>query len=132
MRHKMSSHSYSHGQTSGRRNSNLNDTPNTRTSRSSTTVIQSNRLRTCALSFFLAFYSAFTASAADACIPSPSGIVSWWRGEGNASDQAATNNGVMTGNATFGPGHTGQGFVLDGNADLVFVGNPESLRLQNL
>jgi len=65
------------------------------------------------------------------CVTPPSGLVSWWRAEGNALDQAGTTNGTLTGNATYGPGEVGQGFVFDSNGDAVVVGNPASLQLQN-
>jgi hypothetical protein len=42
------------------------------------------------------------------------GVVSAYAGEGNARDAFGTNNGTVRGNVTFGPGHTGQGFVFDG------------------
>jgi len=76
-------------------------------------------------SVFLAF------NAAADCAAPPAGLVSWWRGESNALDQAGTNNGVLAGNTTFGPGRVGQAFVFDGSGDGVSVGNPASLQLQN-
>src|ERR1051325_6429220 len=66
------------------------------------------------------------------CAPAPSGLVSWWRAEGNTFDQIGTNNGTLVDNATFGPGRVGQAFVLDGNDDAIPVGNPPELQLQNL
>src|SRR4029077_12021365 len=66
------------------------------------------------------------------CTTPPAGLVSWWRGEGNALDQAGTNNGTLVGNTTYGADEVGQGFVFDGNGDAVSVGNPANLRLQNL
>jgi hypothetical protein len=65
------------------------------------------------------------------CIPPPSGLVSWWRGEANALDQAGTNNGTIAGNTTYGSGRVGQGFVFDGSGDGVSVGNPTGLQLQD-
>src|SRR5205823_12793459 len=38
-----------------------------------------------------------------ACAAPPSGLVSWWRAEGNSLDQAGSNNGTLVGNTTFGP-----------------------------
>src|SRR5438034_1135151 len=71
-------------------------------------------------------------SASAGCVPPPSGLVSWWQGEGNASDRAGTNNGTITGNVTFGPGLVGQAFVSDGvNGSAVQVGTAVGLRLQN-
>src|SRR5438552_16310846 len=39
-----------------------------------------------------------------ACAASPSGLVSWWRGEANALDQSGGNNGTILGNTSFGAG----------------------------
>ncbi len=49
------------------------------------------------------------------CDPAPAGLVSWWAAEGNAFDQISGNNGTLIGNASYGPGEVGQGFVLNGN-----------------
>jgi hypothetical protein len=65
------------------------------------------------------------------CVPPVAGLVSWWRGEGNALDQADGNNGTLVGNTTFGPGRVGQAFVLDGSGDAISLGNPTNLQLQN-
>jgi hypothetical protein len=62
----------------------------------------------------------------------PSGLVALWSGEDNANDSMGTNNGTLTGSATFGSGKVGQGFVFDGNnGSGVALGNPASLQLQN-
>lgn len=65
------------------------------------------------------------------CTPAPSGMVSWWRGEANALDQAGTNNGTIAGNTTYVSGRVSQAFVFDGSADAISVGNPPSLQLQD-
>ena len=79
----------------------------------------------------LASYFMSSTSLIGACTEPPSGIVAWWRAEGDATDQAGTNNGTLTGTATFGPGEVGQAFVFNGTGDGVLVGNPASLRLQD-
>lgn len=48
------------------------------------------------------------------CAPAPSGLVGWWKGDGNALDSAGTNNGVLVNGAGFAPGEVGQGFSLTG------------------
>ena len=49
----------------------------------------------------------------------PAGLVSWWRGEGDASDSAGTNNGVLEGGVAFAAGEVGQAFSFNGtNADV--------------
>jgi hypothetical protein len=47
------------------------------------------------------------------CFPRPSGLVSWWRAEGNADDSVGPNNGTPT-NVTFVPGVVGQAFHFPG------------------
>jgi hypothetical protein len=42
-------------------------------------------------------------------IPAPSGLVAWWRAEGNANDSAGTNNGTAS-NITYTNGEVGQAF----------------------
>ncbi|MBE0543007.1 MAG: immunoglobulin domain-containing protein [Verrucomicrobia bacterium] len=66
------------------------------------------------------------------CVTPPADLVSWWRAEGNGLDAGSGNNGVLTGNAGYGTGRTGQAFVFDGNADFVLFGNPANLQLQDL
>lgn len=51
---------------------------------------------------------------ASPCDPAPSGIVSWWPAEGNASDNAGNNNGVLLGGLGFTNGEVGQGFWFNG------------------
>ncbi|MFZ0827299.1 MAG: protease pro-enzyme activation domain-containing protein, partial [Verrucomicrobiia bacterium] len=48
------------------------------------------------------------------CMPPPSGLAGWWRGEGNAMDSAGTNNGTLGGGASFAAGEVGQAFSFDG------------------
>src|SRR2546423_1082533 len=68
---------------------------------------------------------------AQTCAVPPAGLVSWWRGESNAMDHVGVNNGLLTGNATFGVGKVGQALVFDGDYDGVQLGNPTNLQLQN-
>lgn len=56
-----------------------------------------------------------------------SGLVGWWRAEGNATDSIGTNNGILRGTATFGPGEVGQAFSFDGTSGYVLVPNSPSL-----
>jgi len=73
-----------------------------------------------------------TVNSPPPCVAPPTGLVSWWRAEGNALDDGRGNDGTLAGNATYGAGYVGQGFVLDGNTDAVLVGNPANLQLQDL
>ena len=65
------------------------------------------------------------------CIAAPTNLISWWRAEDFAVDQVSGNHGTLVGNATFGPGLVGQGFVFDGSGDFVSLGNPATLQSQD-
>ncbi len=55
------------------------------------------------------------------CIHPPSGMLAWWKGDGNAIDIAGANNGTPTNGTTFAPGKVGQAFNFDGMNDSVEV-----------
>jgi hypothetical protein len=61
------------------------------------------------------------------CIPVPSGLVSWWRGDGNSNDAADGNNGELMNGAGFASGKVGDAFIFDGVDDYVRV--PSSANL---
>ncbi len=52
--------------------------------------------------------------AQTACVPSPPGLVGWWRAEGNANDSAGTDEGISEGGLAYAPGEVGQAFVFNG------------------
>jgi hypothetical protein len=52
------------------------------------------------------------------CAPLPAGLVSWWRGEGNALDNQQRNPGTLQG-VTFGTGLVGQTFVFNGHDQML-------------
>src|SRR2546422_268057 len=59
------------------------------------------------------------------CLPAPVGLVSWWRGEGNAADSAGVNAGFVQGGVTFTAGEVGQSFSFNGtNADVAITRSP--------
>ncbi len=60
-------------------------------------------------------YSAGSAGVCHSCTAPPSGMTSWYTGEGNADDIGGTNNGTFTSPA-FAPGKVGQAFSFDGVA----------------
>ena len=68
-----------------------------------------------------------------ACAPQPSGLVSWWKAEGNANDQMGLNNGTLENGASFGLGNVGDAFSFNGSNQYVLVGDPipASLQIQN-
>jgi hypothetical protein len=52
-------------------------------------------------------------SSSPKCVPPPSGLMSWWPGDGNANDIVGTNKGSLQNGATFAPGLVGQAFSLN-------------------
>src|SRR4029077_14869446 len=48
------------------------------------------------------------------------------------ADSVSTNQGILSGNAGYGPGKVGPAFVFDGNNDGVLIGSPGALKLQDL
>jgi hypothetical protein len=63
------------------------------------------------------------------CITPPSGLVSWWPGDGNADDIIDGNTGVLVNGVTFATGVVGQGFSFDGVDDRVRVAASPSLNI---
>jgi hypothetical protein len=56
-------------------------------------------------------------------------IISWWRGETNANDSVAANNGTLQNGATFASGEVGQAFNFNGVNQ--FVQAPDSPSLES-
>ncbi|HLE26504.1 MAG TPA: LamG-like jellyroll fold domain-containing protein, partial [Anaerolineales bacterium] len=58
------------------------------------------------------------------CIPPPSGMVSWWPGDGNANDIQDGNSATQTiGTPQFIPAHVSQGMKFDGASGFVVPNN---------
>jgi hypothetical protein len=55
------------------------------------------------------------------CVPVPPRLVGWWRGEGDATDSAGTNNGTLRNGAGFAPGEVGSAFTFDASTGYVEV-----------
>ena len=49
-----------------------------------------------------------------ACVTAPSGLIGWWKGEGNGNDQLGPHNGTLN-SVAFAPGKIGQAFSLNSN-----------------
>ena len=78
-----------------------------------------------------AIYNAGSEGMCRPCAMPPTGLVSWWTADGNATDRVGTNHGMLQGNATYAEGKVGQAFSLDGVDDYVQVASPTSLPLGN-
>src|SRR5439155_10302467 len=57
----------------------------------------------------------------------PSGLVAWYRAEGDANDFVGANNGALVGTAGFAPGKPGQAFDLNGQTGFVNVPDQPAL-----
>lgn len=60
-------------------------------------------------------------AAAHTCVEPPSGLVSWWPGDGDADDIVGDSHGTLQNGATFSGGVVGQAFSFDGVDDFVSV-----------
>lgn len=63
---------------------------------------------------------------AQSCISPPSGLVHWWRGEGDGFDTVALADGVLMGGVQFAPGKVGTGFLISGGGD-DYIALPQNL-----
>ncbi len=76
-------------------------------------------------------YNAGAAGICKSCFMPHSGLVSLWRGEGDAKDAKGINSGNIYGDLSFTAGILGQAFSLDGGGDYVGVPAPASIPLGN-
>jgi hypothetical protein len=65
------------------------------------------------------------------CTPAPSGLVSWWRAEGDANDAVDSNSGTLMNGVTFAPGKVGQAFSFDGRNSYVRIADRPNLHFTN-
>jgi hypothetical protein len=65
------------------------------------------------------------------CVPPPSGLVSWWPGDGNANDIIGDNPGEAQPTVTFPDGVVGPAFGFDGVGAFVHVPDSDSLDITN-
>ena len=65
--------------------------------------------------------------SSSSCSDSTNGLVSWWKGEGNANDSVGGNNGSAQNGVGFEGGYVGQGFRLDGVDDYINIQSTASL-----
>src|SRR4051794_24767757 len=61
----------------------------------------------------------------------PTGLVSWWKANGDAVDSVSGNNGTLFYGASFSTGEVDQAFNLSGHNDHVRVADQVNLRMTN-
>ena len=74
-------------------------------------------------------FSLTAGSVPTSCASPPSGLISWWPGDGNTDDIQGGNNGTLQGDTHFVPGIVDNAF--SSSSGSVDVGNPANLQLQN-
>jgi uncharacterized repeat protein (TIGR02543 family) len=57
------------------------------------------------------------------CVPSPSALLGWWKGEGDGSDAAGANNSTLMSGVSFTSGKVGQAFTFNGIDSQIRFGN---------
>ena len=65
------------------------------------------------------------------CDIAPSGLVSWWKADGNTFDVIGGNTGTLENGVTYTPGEVGQAFNFTADQQMVVLGSPANLQLQN-
>jgi serine/threonine protein kinase len=58
-------------------------------------------------------------------VPAPEGLVSWWRGEGNAKDAWGGNHGTVAGNVSYATGWVGLAFRFNGTDQVEVAAAPD-------
>jgi uncharacterized repeat protein (TIGR01451 family) len=64
------------------------------------------------------------ANSPEGCLPPPSGMVSWWAGEGNGNDVFGRNPGTPRGSVAFAPGEVSRAFSLNGSSYIEVSDSP--------
>jgi hypothetical protein len=74
-----------------------------------------------------------TVTPVQVCTPQISGLVSWWKGDDDATDHMGHNNGTLENGAGFALGAVNDAFSLDGSNQYVLIGQPvpADLQIQN-
>ena len=74
-----------------------------------------------------------TVTPVQTCFPQTGSLVSWWKGDGDATDFMGHNNGTLENGAGFGLGAVNDAFSFDGTNQYVLIGEPvpADLQIQN-
>ncbi|MBI5100223.1 MAG: VCBS repeat-containing protein [Nitrospirae bacterium] len=70
-----------------------------------------------------ALYNAGTAGKCRSCAAVPSGMVAWWKGDGNTVDAVGTYHGSLQGETRYDSGRVGEAFSFDGEGDYMQTGD---------
>src|SRR5262249_16918740 len=70
-------------------------------------------------------------SAAATSVPVPSGLMAWWRADGNADDAFGGLKGQLINGVSFVPGKTGRAFAFNGINQLITVPSSPAVNLTN-
>jgi choice-of-anchor C domain-containing protein len=65
------------------------------------------------------------------CVSLPSGLVAWWRGDGDAEDATSAHDGELLFGTTFSPGVSGQAFTFDLSRARVSIPDSDAFKLTN-
>ena len=71
--------------------------------------------------------------SSQACYAQPTGLVSWWKGDDDATDHMGHNNGTLENGAGFALGAVNDAFSFNGSNQYVLIGEPvpTDLQIQN-
>jgi hypothetical protein len=74
-----------------------------------------------------------TVTPVGACYAQPAGLVSWWKGDDDATDHMGNNNGTLVNGAGFALGGVNDAFSFNGSNQYVLIGTtvPADLQIQN-
>ena len=61
------------------------------------------------------------AAPTNCALCAPSGLISWWTGDGTVNDRVGTNHGTLRNGTSYAPGIVGEAFSLDGVDDYISV-----------
>src|SRR5215471_259123 len=79
---------------------------------------------------FVVVLGTVSVQAQQNCVNVPSGMVGWWKGDGNVVDVVAGNNGTLV-NASYATGVVGQAFSFNGSSGGVNVPDQPAYQLTN-
>jgi hypothetical protein len=92
-------------------------------------LAKSTRLASSILVGSLASFAMTGTLVAQTPVTPSTGMISWWPGDGNASDIVDGNNGTIVGPVGFAPGKVGLAFSFNGTTGAIDAGNAADLQV---